>query len=472
MSRPERLRVLFAIHDFLPRHRAGSELAADRLARALERRGHSVTVVATDYRPAEPHGTLSFRDHESLPVAEIAANWTAATFDRCFDDPVIGRRLETLLDAISPDVVHVHSLLELGFALPRLARRRGIPVVASLHDFSLPCASGGQRVHLAEEHVCLEIDTDRCARCFAGSPWQARRDFARVALAGPARRTAARGGAMLRRAFPAFIDAVAPRLLRAVAAGSAVTRDEIEARLATARETFRLYDAAVAPSEALAGDLVRFGFDSPLPDVSDYGFPPLPEGAIRRPEPGIVRFGFVGTLAWHKGVHLLLEAVRRLPNDGRWSLALHGDPGTFPAYSDGLRAAATGFPIRFAGPFSDGASTAAAWSALDALVVPSLWPENSPLVVHEAFQAGIPVVASRRGGLPAIVGHDVSGLLVEPGSADSLAAALRRLVDEPGLVDRLAANVPPVKPIDDEAAEWEGRYRRALARATTGGEAA
>jgi glycosyltransferase involved in cell wall biosynthesis len=97
---------------------------------------------------------------------------------------------------------------------------------------------------------------------------------------------------------------------------------------------------------------------------------------------------------------------------------------------------------------------------MDVLAVPSLWPENSPLVIHEAFQAGLPVVGSRLGGTADLVADGTNGLLYEAFSAADLAAALRRLLDEAGLLDRLAAGVPAVKSIDQDAGEWEERYRR------------
>jgi threonine dehydrogenase-like Zn-dependent dehydrogenase len=65
---------------------------------------------------------------------------------------------------------HVHNLLNLTFDLPMMARRREIAVVATLHDYTLVCASGGQRAHRAEHHRCDVIDVARCARCFCESP--------------------------------------------------------------------------------------------------------------------------------------------------------------------------------------------------------------------------------------------------------------------------------------------------------------
>jgi hypothetical protein len=77
-------------------------------------------------------------------------------------------------------VLHVHNLLNLSFDLPRMAKQRGIATVATLHDYTLVCPSGGQRVHVAESHVCESIDPDRCARCFSESALSRQMRAARV----------------------------------------------------------------------------------------------------------------------------------------------------------------------------------------------------------------------------------------------------------------------------------------------------
>jgi glycosyltransferase involved in cell wall biosynthesis len=111
---------------------------------------------------------------------------------------------------------------------------------------------------------------------------------------------------------------------------------------------------------------------------------------------------------------------------------------------------------------------AEAYRQMDVLVVPSLWIENSPLVIHEAFLAGVPVVGARIGGIEDLVTHDVTGLLYDPASTRALADALNRLIDDPQLLMRLSQNVRQsarVKSIADEALEWERVYDGLLTRA-------
>ena len=90
-------------------------------------------------------------------------------------------------------------------------------------------------------------------------------------------------------------------------------------------------------------------------------------------------------------------------------LLVFGSPETFPEYSASLRRLAAGLPVRFLGGFGDG-EAAEAYAQLDVLVVPSLWPENSPLVIHEAFLAGVAVVGARIGGIPELLRDGACGL--------------------------------------------------------------
>jgi glycosyltransferase involved in cell wall biosynthesis len=98
------------------------------------------------------------------------------------------------------------------------------------------------------------------------------------------------------------------------------------------------------------------------------------------------------------------------------------------------------------------------YSQIDVLVVPSLWLENSPLVIHEAFMAGVAVVGARIGGIADLIEHGSNGLLYEPRSATDLAAALDTLIHDRHRVAALASQAPPVKSIADDARDWRSIY--------------
>lgn len=451
------MRILHAIHDFLPRHRAGSEIYAFELTRELNRDA-TCFVLAAEYDPAVAHGTLRWRWHEGLTVIEVVNNWEFGGFDETYSSDRINAQLRHVLDATSPDVLHVHNLLNLSFDLPRIARERGIAVVATLHDYTLVCPSGGQRVHVSESHVCETIDAERCARCFGESALARQMRAGSVARRVPGR-VVGRAARMVHRLAPA----IAVSAVRSID-GPSVHADDIRRRLAYGKHVFEAIDLFVAPSASLAREFVRLGISSDRIQVSDYGFRQIGANpAAERAGTGPLRVGFVGTLVWHKGVHVLIEAARALR--GAFDVVIHGDTSVFPDYVAGLRTAATGLPITFAGGF-DRDRVEAVYGAFDVLVVPSLWLENSPLVIHEAFMCGVPVVGARTGGIPELVEDGVSGLLYDPFSAESLRSVLQQLIEDRALLKSLSRQVPQVKTIRDDAREWIARYHRVCSRPT------
>ncbi len=450
-----RLRVLHAIHDFLPRHCAGSEIYAADLCAAIATLGHDVTVVCAEYDPGAVHGHVRWRTHAGLPVVEIVNNWLCRSFADTYVPPLVGERLAHVLDMVEPDVLHVHNLLNLSFQLPAMAHARGIPVVATLHDYTLVCPSGGQRLHRADAHVCRTIEPARCARCFPATPFFSQMAFG---VAAPRPGPVQRLGALAARLAPRLTARAAGVVSHATA--PAVTAHDITRRLETASDVLRTFDLVVAPSQSLADEYLALGADPARLRVSDYGFPVM--RAAARSSAARLRVGYVGSLVWHKGVHVAIEALRHLPAR-QCDLLVYGDPRVAPDYAADLKRRAAGLPVTFAGAF-DRDRTAEVFASFDVLVVPSIWMENSPLVVHEAFMSGVPVVAARMGGLRDLVRDGWNGWLVDPGDPLALAQVLGRLLARPGLVADVASRLPRVKTIEDDARVWVERYHDVLAR--------
>jgi len=454
------MRILHAIHDFLPRYQAGSEIYAFELCRA-QAASHHVNVLCGEYDPSRRHGHVTWRAYKGLPVVELVNNQVCASFEDTYRSPIIGERIAQVLHAVQPDVIHVHSLFNLSFDLPAMARARGIPVVATLHDYSLVCPTGGQRIHRAEDYVCHVIDTDRCVRCFRESPLQAHISFGKAAAVTPAPAMMQRAAIAMRRRFPGLTAHVA-RAMPAVTA----TKRQMDERLTAARRVFGEVDLFVAPSPSIAEEFERLGVEAAKIRISDYGFVPLLRNSrngsdgTRRP----LRIGFVGTLVWHKGMHVLLDAVRALPSSA-YELKIFGNPDVFPDYAAELRASAGDLPVRFMGAF-DRERIAEVYAQIDVLVVPSLWLENSPLVIHEAFMAGVPVVGARIGGIADLVDDGRTGLLYDPASPVELRAAIGGLIENPKRLNELAefARMVRVKTIAEDVQEWERSYEDVLRR--------
>jgi glycosyltransferase involved in cell wall biosynthesis len=443
------MKIVHAIHDFLPRHRAGSEIYALELCRELARR-HDVTVLCAEYDPSRKNGSISHRVYEGLPVVEVVNNWVFGSLGKTYRSRTLNRSFKRVLTAIRPDVLHIHNLLNLSMDLPAVAKALGISCVATLHDYTLVCPSGGQRVHMAEQHVCAEIDPERCARCFPQSHFYSQMVASRIPEAARRSATAVKLTRVVQRVAPQLLESLERRVKQL----PVVTARDVIERLEKVREVFDTIDLFVAPSAALGAEYRRLGLPAAKLRVSDYGFARF--DSAPRTASDKLRIGFVGTLVWHKGPHVLIDAVQDLPVE-KFELKLFGDPNVFPDYVQMLRQLARNAPVRFMGGF-DESRTREVYAGLDVLVVPSLWPENSPLVIHEAFMAGVPVVGSRQGGIPELVTHEQNGLVYEAYSAVDLRAALKRLIDQPDLLRRFARELPAVKSIQQDAAEWESVY--------------
>ena len=279
-------------------------------------------------------------------------------------------------------------------------------------------------------------------------------------------------GAMKRAAVAVSrtVPSVAARLRQAARRASLlpITKRDVDDRLTAARRVFDQIDLFAAPSASIAAEFEWLGIPASKIRVSDYGCAPVPR-TVRHPTARTpLRIGYVGTLVWHKGVHVLVDAVRGLP-PAAYELKIFGDPGVFPDYTAGLRASAAGLPVRFMGAF-DRERTGEVYGQIDVLVVPSLWLENSPLVIHEAFMAGIPVVGARIGGITGLVEEGRSGLLYDPSSPAALEAALRSLIERPARLDELTSARPTIKSIAEDAQEWEATYADVLRRRAAVGQ--
>lgn len=292
------------------------------------------------------------------------------------------RHLAALLRDARPDVAHLHNFHhQLSPSIVDALREAGVPAVHTLHDYKIVCPN-----------YLLFTEGAVCERCAGGR----------------------------------FGHAIAHRCVRGSVAASAVAA--VESAWHRARRTLeRGIRVFVSPSRFLADRARAMGFRGRL-EVVPNGL----DAAAVRPATGPGEgFLYAGRLALEKGVATLVEAVRR---DPALTVTIAGDGPE----AEALRHAAAGAPerIRFAGALPR-AEVLERVRAARAVVMPSLWHENAPLAALEAAASAVPVVASRRGGLPEIVRDDENGILVPPGDPEALAKALRSLQDSPDLAARL-----------------------------------
>jgi len=450
------MRILQVVHGFPPAANGGTEVYARDLAIALASSGSDDVAVLT--RHADPCAReLSLRSTNVGPVRVFSINNTfhsCESFEASYANPAIEQLAGSILDDWRPDVVHVQHLTCLSTGIPRQAIQRGIPVVATLNDYWLICHRG-QMVD-RDGRRCNGPEPDGCARCLPPGA---------LATTGAVRA----GKWMQATQVPGAEVAVslATRAWDALTPGDR-TRNATLARLHHMRAAMADVSVFLAPSATLAAHFSAFGIPSDRLVRCNQGIALTPFDNLHRSASSRLRLGFVGGLLPTKGADVLLDAIDRLPpesvvvdllgSDG----AYHGEIGF--AESVKLR---LGHPsIRRLGVISHDRMPALL-ADLDVLVVPSIWIENAPFIIREAFAAAMPVVASDLGGMAEMVRHGIDGLLFQAGNPDALSAALRRLVDDPGFVDRLRAGIVRPQSIEDDAAWLRAEYEKLPVRGQT-----
>lgn len=441
------MHVLLLAHGFPPASSAGTELYVEQLASALVREGAQVTVLAREADPARPE--LGTREERREGVRILHFNnthRTAATFEDTYDNPKVRAALLATLGDLAPDVVHAHHLTHLATGLVPELRLRGLPVFLTLHDYWLLCPRG-QLLDRAWQR-CPGPSARACTHCLSLAPETA-------ALTRTAKSLWRRLAPRLPRNVEPPLRQGGERLLRGLSRAAVLARglrpgrppsaDEspVRNRFARIHQTLEATTLLLAPSETVRRHFLASGVPEERIVHHPLGIDLRPfEHDISRPvaeragRP--LRLGFLGTLMVSKAPHLLLEAHRRLP-PGAATVTLIG--GYAPYHGDDryramLAPLLEGPGVRHLGAQSH-RDCLSFLAELDVLVVPSIWEENSPLVVREALLSGVAVVASDLGGLREQLVHGRTGLLFPPGDVRALTQALQRLLDEPALLETL-----------------------------------
>ncbi len=416
------MRILHVVHQYVPDHVAGTELYTQMVARAQAAAGHEVVVFTPLNRSGAFDGRATLEEGVRVYRSPAGARGATAVFLSTFGQLALAKAFAAVLADERPDVVHVQHLMGVPAAAGAMLHDAGVPYVLALHDYWYGCANG-QLLTNDTAAICAgpSAHFGNCGRC-----------------------AAARGG-LPAALGPLFAPLMARRngRLRPVFAGAARV-------LAPNAFVAEVYAALGFPAERVV--INPLGLDTP-PGLAER----VAARRAARP-PGPPRFGYVGSIAQQKGVHVLIDALNGLP-DGAATLDVYGDVSTFPDYAAELRALARHPGIRFHGLLG----RERLWDVLaelDALVLPTLWYEASPTVIREAFAAKLPIIASAIGAPGRMVRDGVDGLLFAPGDAAALRRALLAMVEQPALLPQLRAGIAPPRTVADHVAQIEAIYEQ------------
>jgi glycosyltransferase involved in cell wall biosynthesis len=418
------MRVLIVSHGHPAFSIGGAEMASHNLFRALNAGGEADGFyLARAAAPLQRHAEtplLALRQSEREVFLHADA-WEPFWLSNGALDDLAGAFAQ-YLEQVRPDVVHFHHVIGLGVEAI-LQVRRQLPeaaIVVTFHEYLSICINHGQMVKTSRNTLCRKATPADCAACFPQH-----------------------------------------------SAGTIFQREMF------LKDHLGLADAYVSPSRFLIDRYVDWGLPAEkfhcIENGLDSGAPaparPLPEGGRRN------RFGFFGQVTEFKGLHIVLDAIARVPRRvwGDASLCIFGgnlenQPTAFREKFAALLAAA-GTRARFFGSYR-GEELPRLMGQVDWTIVPSIWWENSPLVIQEAFLHRRPPIVSDIGGMAEKVTHGLNGLQFRTGSPEDLADALTQALTQPALWGELSAAAPRPPDLARFAAEHIALYRTTLARRT------
>ncbi|TAM43269.1 glycosyltransferase [bacterium] len=226
-----------------------------------------------------------------------------------------------------------------------------------------------------------------------------------------------------------------------------------------------MVDIFLTPSRFIKEKFTDFGIPQSKIIISPYGLNTAYFNRIEKSgQNGKIRFAFMGTLLPSKGPHVLISAFKRIRRANA-ELKIYGSDRVYKGFESYLRSikkACGNKNIHFMGGYKN-EDIGSILSEVDVLVVPSIWHENAPLVIQEAFLAKTPVIASRTGGIPELVTDGVNGLLFNPADIQDLTDKIRYAVDNPEVMNEFKKNMPRVKNIEVNAGEMEEIYAGLIA---------
>lgn len=400
------MKILKVIHGYPPRFNAGSEVYSQTLCQGLAGR-HEVHVFARQENSFEPdfklHTELDPDDPRillhlvNLPRIRNVNRYRPKEIDNIFDN---------LLSHIQPDIIHIGHLNHLSTAIVEVAARRNIPQIYTLHDYWLMCPRGQfiQRNSETPWQLCDGQEDAKCAQqCYKG-----------------------------------FYSGDSENTDKELAYWS----DWVGRRMEHVHKMASLIDRFIAPSQYL---LNRYKNEFDIAEnkliYMDYGFSRKRlQGRSRTSKKEPFVFGYIGTHIPAKGIQDLLQAFNLVKEDcllriwGRSredTQALKNIVALFPRRTQDR--------IEWLPEYRNQEIVQDVFNHVDAIVVPSIWVENSPLVIHEALQVRVPVITADMGGMSEYVNHEVNGLLFKHRNVESLAEQMERLAKDPKLTKQLGA---------------------------------
>jgi glycosyltransferase involved in cell wall biosynthesis len=440
--------ILITAARFFPHFYGGGEMYILSLARELMRREYKITVVTlAPWRNGTAESSTRENSFvEKVPVVTLRFAPGATTEGEKYAENhlLLRQELKNVVEDFSPNLIHVNGM---NSAILMVAAQLRVPTITTVHHSGFACPAGALVrpdntlcQYAAHSSVCVP-----CCSMQRAPHWWSGGMLGRIPR-------------WFYRPFGKMVDPVPklPYVFRALRYPWLV-----EQTVEQMQSMWRLSRRFIAPSLAIKALLMRNGVEEGRIRVLSHGIAPMRRTEIRFDGKRKIKFGYVGQFSRVKGIHLIVEALEKLPGAERCELHFFGA-------AQGKEEEEYFFPLikNYKGPaaivqhgYVSREKLQDAYSSLDVVLYPSLAYEAFGLVVNEAFAVGRPVIVSQSGALPELVRDGQTGFVVRRNDAADLSLAMQKCLDSPQRIVDMARQIGSVKTVQTYGDEIEKLYQ-------------
>lgn len=409
-------------------------------------------------------GKYNFRTYQLSNGQSIYKNYNQLDNDysNWFDN-----EFTKFLDKIKPDVVHVNELFGFSTSIFDLIKKRNIKLICTIHDYWWLCP----------KKVMVDYNNKICEgpKSFSNCSFCVSKVKNNHSVLREKRLI------KLKNAFPnLFEKALSIKnknnqevLFENLSFGNLShenydnkqLENDLESRFNAITGALNLCDTIIGVSSDVKKHLVEYGVDENRILVQHIGST-IAEQTIEHTKEvneNDVVFGFIGGVAYYKGVHQMVEAYTKLPD----SLKLKSRLLIYGKYNESylnsikrdiIKSSLDKERIVFHGKFTPN-DIPEITNKIDINILPSLCADTAPQTIFESYSSGLPIIAPKVGGYPDFIQDGVNGLLYEKASVEGIQKCLEKVLNDPSLIGTFQANIPKCKTISKNIEELITLYK-------------
>ncbi|MDX9913043.1 MAG: glycosyltransferase [Candidatus Moranbacteria bacterium] len=452
------MKILFVIHQYWPKYQSGSENYTHYIAKAMADNGHDVFVLAVEPGSNKDY-FIERNNDDAMHIIKIHKSLKAfSNFDWNYRDLEYEKIFKEILNEINPEIVHIQHLMYASLGITKIIKEREIPIIYTLHDLWLECLKITKLDH--ENKVCNNWNKEKCLDCYNTNHLAIKNKYlSKIAnfLNNNLK------GTIIHK----FILSVVRKNKYFFKTGNNGI-NPVEERFEKMIEMTKDVDLFISPSKFLREEFIKWGIAEDKILYSRNGMNILNQDIlnkdkfIEKKEDGLFNFVFTSQVREHKGIDVLLDAFKILEknNFNKAKLFIFGGYDKGSIYGRKFKKRIFSLRnVKYRGSFKNSDINSILKDA-DYLILPSIWPENAPLVIDEAYLNNVPCIVSNIGGMAERVDNDVNGLHFKVGDANDLVEKIKYVIDNPQLREEFISKIPHVKTIDENVLELIEIYKK------------